>query len=255
MDENGDREVPYNDVTLYVTRHDTATGLSVTRPFLLKVNSLHLDGIAMSLDGGEEVMSGEGTVELQQGTRVLFIPKVTTNKGIENVKYSWSLEKPINKPFFSRYGGRNGMDGITSELQNPTCFYYNGGYYPVTLTVTDGRCTSTLSDTSLYIPESSVRSYRRALTLDEEIDNVYEENENLVLFEHFKVYPLLVTDYVTIESNQPNAKHEARLVDEQGRIMQIIKFMGSARIEMSGYASGVYYVCLDNGERHRILKR
>ena len=75
LDENGDREVPYNDVTLYVTRHDTATGLSVTRPFLLKVNSLHLDGIAMSLDGGEEVMSGEGTVELQQGTRVLFIPK------------------------------------------------------------------------------------------------------------------------------------------------------------------------------------
>ena len=256
LDQDGNKHVPTDDVTLYVTRHDTATGLSVTRPFLLKVNSLHLDGIAMSLDGGEEVMSGEGTVELQQGTRVLFIPKVTTNKGIENVKYSWSLEKPINKPFFSRYGGRNGMDGITSELQNPTCFYYNGGYYPVTLTVTDGRCTSTITDTSLYIPESSVRSYRRSLSLEEEeFDNVYEENENLVLFEHFKVYPLLVTDYVTIESNQPNAKHEARLVDEQGRVMQVIKFMGSAKIEMSGYASGVYYVCLDNGERHRILKR
>lgn len=256
LDQDGNKHVPTDDVTLYVTRHDTATGLSVTRPFLLKVNSLHLDGIAMSLDGGEEVMSGEGTVELQQGTRVLFIPKVTTNKGIENVKYSWSLEKPINKPFFSRYGGRNGMDGITSELQNPTCFYYNGGYYPVTLTVTDGRCTSTITDTTLYIPESSVRSYRRSLSLEEEeFDNVYEENENMVLFEHFKVYPLLVTDYVTIESNQPNAKHEARLVDEQGRIMQVIKFMGSAKIEMSGYASGVYYVCLDNGERHRILKR
>lgn len=256
LDENGDREVPYNDVTLYITRHDTATGLSVTRPFLMKINTLHLDGIAMSLDGGEEVMSGEGTVELQQGTRVLFIPKVTTNKGIENVKYSWSLEEPLNRKFFSRYGGRNGMDGITSELQNPTCFYYNGGYYPVTLTVTDGRCTSTITDTSLYIPESSVRSYRRSLSLEEEeFDNVYEENENLVLFEYFKVYPLLVTDYVTIESNQPNAKHEARLVDEQGRVMQIIKFMGSAKIEMAGYASGVYYVCLDNGERHRILKR
>ena len=256
LDDNGRRQVPTDDVTLYVTRHDTATGLSVTRPFLLKVNSLHLDGIAMSLDGGEEVMSGEGTVELQQGTRVLFIPKVTTNKGIENVKYSWSLEEPLNWKFFSRYGGRNGMDGITSELQNPTCFYYNGGYYPVTLTVTDGRCTSTITDTSLYIPESSVRSYRRSLSLEEEeFDNVYEENENMVLFEHFKVYPLLVTDYVTIESNQPNAKHEARLVDEQGRVMQVIKFMGSAKIEMSGYASGVYYVCLDNGKRHRILKR
>ena len=256
LDDNGRRQVPTDDVTLYVTRHDTATGLSVTRSFVLKVNTLKIDGIVMSLDGGEEVMSGEKKIELQQGNRVLFIPKLTANKGLENVKYHWSLEAPINESFFSRYGGRNGMDGITSELQNPTCFYYNGGYYPVTLTVTDGRCTSTITDTSLYIPESSVRSYRRSLSLEEEeFDNVYEENENMVLFEHFKVYPLLVTDYVTIESNQPNAKHEARLVDEQGRVMQIIKFMGSAKIEMSGYASGVYYVCLDNGERHRILKR
>ena len=254
LDENGDRQIPYDDVTVYVTRHDTARGLSVTSAFLLKVDILKIDGLGLNVDG-REYMAGESEIELRQGNRVRFIPYVTANN-IADVSYSWSLEEPINKPFFSRYGGRNGMDGITSELQNPTCFYYNGGYYPVTLTVTDGRCTSTITDTSLYIPESSVRSYRRSLSLEEEeFDNVYEENENLVLFEHFKVYPLLVTDYVTIESNQPNAKHEARLVDEQGRVMQIIKFMGSAKIEMSGYASGVYYVCLDNGERHRILKR
>ena len=254
LDENGDRQIPYDDVTVYVTRHDTARGLSVTSAFLLKVDILKIDGLGLNVDG-REYMAGESEIELRQGNRVRFIPYVTANN-IADVSYSWSLEEPINKPFFSRYGGRNGMDGITSELQNPTCFYYNGGYYPVTLTVTDGRCTSTISDTSLYIPESSVRSYRRSLSLEEEeFDNVYEENENLVLFEHFKVYPLLVTDYVTIESNQPNAKHEARLVDEQGRIMQIIKYIGSAKIEMAGYASGVYYVCLDNGERHRILKR
>ena len=254
LDENGDRQIPYDDVTVYVTRHDTARGLSVTSAFLLKVDILKIDGLGLNVDG-REYMAGESEIELRQGNRVRFIPYVTANN-ISDVSYSWSLEEPINKPFFSRYGGRNGMDGITSELQNPTCFYYNGGYYPVTLTVTDGRCTSTITDTSLYIPESSVRSYRRSLSLEEEeFDNVYEENENLVLFEHFKVYPLLVTDYVTIESNQPNAKHEAKLVDEQGRVMQVIKFMGSAKIEMAGYASGVYYVCLDNGERHRILKR
>ena len=254
LDENGDRQIPYDDVTVYVTRHDTARGLSVTSAFLLKVDILKIDGLGLNVDG-REYMAGESEIELRQGNRVRFIPYVTANN-IADVSYSWSLEEPINKPFFSRYGGRNGMDGITSELQNPSCFYYNGGYYPVTLTVTDGRCTSTITDTSLYIPESSVRSYRRSLSLEEEeFDNVYEENENLVLFEHLKVYPLLVTDYVTIESNQPNAKHEARLVDEQGRVMQVIKFMGSAKIEMAGYASGVYYVCLDNGERHRILKR
>ena len=147
------------------------------------------------------------------------------------------------------------MDGVTSELENPTCFYYNGGYYPVTLTVTDGRCTSTLSDTSLYIPESSVRSYRRALTLDEEIDNVYEENENIMIIESFKVYPLLVTDYVNIESNMSNVKHEAKLVDEQGRVLQSFSFIGSARIDMDRYASGVYHICLDNVQRYKIMKR
>lgn len=255
LDDNGRRQVPTDDVTLYVTRHDTATGLSVTRSFVLKVNTLKIDGIVMSLDGGEEVMSGEKKIELQQGNRVLFIPKLTANKGLENVKYHWSLEAPINESFFSRYGGRNGMDGVTSELENPTCFYYNGGYYPVTLTVTDGRCTSTLSDTSLYIPESSVRSYRRALTLDEEIDNVYEENENIMIIESFKVYPLLVTDYVNIESNMSNVKHEAKLVDEQGRVLQSFSFIGSARIDMDRYASGVYHICLDNVQRYKIMKR
>ncbi len=254
LDEDGNRQVPHNDVTLYVTRHDTARGLSVTRTFLLKVDELKIDKLTINVDGNEFI-AGETEIEMNQGSRVLFIPKVVTNKGLENVKYHWSLEEPLNKTFFTRYGGYKGIDGVTSELENPTCFYYNGGYYPISLTVTDGRCTSTITDTSLYIPESSVRSYRRSLSLDEEIDNVYEENENIMLFEYFKVYPLLVTDYVTIESNQPNAKHEARLVDELGRVMQNIKFMGSTRIDMTGYASGVYYVSLDNGEIYKVMKQ
>lgn len=254
LDEYGNRQVPHNDVTLFVTRHDTARGLSVTRAFLLKVDELKIDRLTINVDGNEFI-AGETEIEMNQGSRVLFIPKVVTNKGLENIKYHWSLEEPLNKTFFTRYGGYKGIDGVTSELENPTCFYYNGGYYPISLTVTDGRCTSTITDTSLYIPESSVRSYRRSLSLDEEIDNVYEENENIMLFEYFKVYPLLVTDYVTIESNQPNAKHEARLVDELGRVMQNIKFMGSTRIDMTGYASGVYYVSLDNGEIYKVMKQ
>ena len=253
LDEDGNRLVPFDDVTIYVTRHDTARGLSVMRSFILKVDKLKIDGLAMDVDG-REYMAGETEIELRQGNRVRFIPYVNASNTAD-VSYSWSLEEPINKSFFTIYGGRDGMDGITSELENPTCFYYNGGYYPVTLTVTDGRCTSTISDTSLYIPESSLRRYRRSLSFEEDIDIVYEENENKVLIEFFKVYPLLVTDYVSIESNHPNAKHEARLVDELGRVVQNISFMSSARIDMSGCASGVYYVCLDNGRKHRIIKR
>lgn len=248
-DENGEEHLPTDDVTLYVTRHDTTRGLSVTRAFVLKID--HLDvTYAMSVENGPDIRVGEKeTIYLNQGERVRFTPIVTTNREDSELTYHWSLEEPINTNFFSKYSGRDGKEGLTSEYEFPTCFYYNGGRYPVSLTVSDGHCETTVKDTSLYIPESSVRNYKTSMSMDPEAH--IEENEEM---EYLEVYPTIVFHDVTVKSNTQKV-HVAKVADELGRIYRNVKFVGMVQIPMDDMDSGTYFVIVDDDEMFKVVKR
>lgn len=248
-DENGEEHLPTDDVTLYVTRHDTTRGLSVTRAFVLKID--HLDvTYAMSVENGPDIRVGEKeTIYLNQGERVRFTPIVTTNREDSELTYHWSLEEPINTNFFSKYSGRNGKEGLTSEYESPTCFYYNGGRYPVSLTVSNGHCEAIVKDTSLYIPESSVRNYKTSMSMDPEAH--IEENEEM---EYLEVYPTIVFHDVTVKSNTQKV-HVAKVADELGRIYRNVKFVGMVQIPMDDMDSGTYFVIVDDDEMFKVVKR
>ena len=259
FDFNGYRlspsKIPSGNVTLYVTRHDTAHGLSVTRPFTLKVDALDAT-FAMSIENGMEIRVGENDINsINQGDRVQFIPVVSSNIEGE-FSYKWVLEEPLNLDLSKIYGGRNGLEGLTSERKSPSCYYYNGGFYPVSLTVSDGFCQMTVRDTSLYISESSLRSFNLSMSLE---DNIYENiKDDYGLFfvsnDFIDVFPTLVTDKVTVRSTG-RADHEALLVDDLGRTLQRVPFNGTVQISMEGYISGTYFIVVDGKERFKIVRK
>ncbi len=255
LDSTGNRMLPNDNVILYVTRHDTARGLSVTRSVTLNVDAFDAT-FAMSIENEPEIIVGENTVNrITQGDRVRFIPIVTSNME-GSMSYQWSLEEPLNKDFFNKYGGRNGIDGLTSEMKEPTCYYYNGGRYPVSLIISDGFCQKTIRDTSLYISESSLRSFNVSMSLEndllEYIDNEFQSELNV--YGRFVVFPTFVSDIVTVRSSDV-LPHDAMLVDEFGRILHTVSFNGSVQISMNDYISGSYFIVVDNQERIKIMKK
>lgn len=249
IDGDGNKVMPSDDVTLYVTRHDTLRGTSITRPVALRVNAFDAT-FAMSIENGPEIRVGENEVNvIRQGDRVQFIPKVTTN--IENsvISYDWKIEEPINKKYFSVYGGRNGIDGITSEKESPACYYYNGGYYRVSLEVTDGVCKTMVIDTSLYIPENSLRSFAVPMVMEDDI-----QDADIKVVDFIDVYPTIVKDWVNVVATGEST-HNVMLVDELGRVLQEEEFNGSVRVPMNGCVSGTYFIVVDEQERFKVIKR
>lgn len=252
LDSTGNKILPSDNVILYVTRHDTARGLSVTRSVTLKVDAFDAT-FAMSIENESEIKVGEnGVNRINQGDRVRFIPIVTSNME-GNMSYKWSLEEPLNKDFFNKYGGRNGMDGLTSEMKEPTCYYYNGGRYPVSLIISDGFCQKTIKDTSLYISESSLRKFDVPMALENELMGI-DGNDSYVKIPFINVFPTLVTNIVNVSSTD-KSEHNAILVDELGRTLMIVSFNGSVQISMDNYISGTYFIVVDNQEKFKIIKK
>lgn len=260
FDFNGYRlspsKLPSGNVTLYVTRHDTAHGLSVTRSVVLKVDALDVT-FAMSIENDPLVRVGENrTNQISQGDRVQFVPIVSSSNDGGEFSYKWVLEEPLNLDLSKIYGGRNGLDGLTSERESPSCYYYNGGRYPVSLTVSDGFCQMTVRDTSLYISESSLRSFNVSMSLEDDIYENVKDDYGLFFVSHdfIDVFPTLVTDMVTVRSTGRN-DHEAVLVDNLGRTLQTVPFNGSVQISMEGYISGTYFIVVDGKERFKIVRK
>lgn len=260
FDFNGYRlspsKLPSGNVTLYVTRHDTAHGLSVTRSVVLKVDALDVT-FAMSIENDPLVRVGENiTNQISQGDRVQFVPIVSSSNDGGEFSYKWVLEEPLNLDLAKIYGGRNGLDGLTSERESPSCYYYNGGRYPVSLTVSDGFCQMTVRDTSLYISESSLRSFNVSMSLEDDIYENVKDDYGLFFVSHdfIDVFPTLVTDMVTVRSTGRN-DHEAVLVDDLGRTLQTVPFNGSVQISMEGYISGTYFIVVDGKERFKIVRK
>ena len=151
---------------------------------------------------------------------------------------------------------RNGLDGLTSERESPSCYYYNGGRYPVSLTVSDGFCQMTVRDTSLYISESSLRSFNVSMSLEDDIYENVKDSYGLFSVSHdfIDVFPTLVTDKVTVRSTG-RTDHEALLVDDLGRKLQRVPFNGTVLISMEGYISGTYFIVVDGKERFKIVRK
>lgn len=255
MDSTGNRRLPSDIVTLYVTRHDTARGLSVTRPITLKVDAIDVT-FAMSIENKPAIKVGEnGVNQISQGDRVQFIPVVSSNIEGE-MSYKWVLEEPLNLELSKKYGGRNGLDGLTSEIKSPSCYYYNGGYYPISLTVSDGFCQQTVRDTSLYISESSLRSFNVSMALADDWSEYGKEGFDLTFVDHhfINIFPTLVTDFVTVSSTD-KSDHNAMLIDELGRTLLVVSFNGSVQISMNEYISGTYFIVVDNKENFKIIKK
>lgn len=239
-----------DNLTLHITRIDPKTGLTVSRS--IEIPTINLGAtFAMSVEGGEEILAGEKkSVMIEQGSRVEFRPIVVTNSS-NPLTYKWSLQEPLNKEYYKIYGGREGLDGLTSELENPSCYYYNGGRYPMKLVVTDGECTSEIRDTSLYLPEESVRSrYNKSFALEGSLDYV-----EVIESEYVDVNPRLITDHVIVSSTNPTNVHSVKLVDELSREVWNGSFCGSLKIQTENLISGVYFIIVDETKIYKLIKK
>lgn len=251
--KNGEYVYPPCDFTLNLTRHDTLYGLSISESFFIHINTLEA-GYSIEVENGEEFRVGEKeTILLAQGNRVQFREKVSENYNgnKEDLSFQWVLEEPLNTDFSYQYGGRMGLDGLTSELENPSCYYYNGGRYPMKLVVTDGECTSEIRDTSLYLPEESVRSrYNKSFALEGSLDYV-----EVIESEYVDVNPRLITDHVIVSSTNPTNVHSVKLVDELSREVWNGSFSGSLKIQTENLISGVYFIIVDETKIYKLIKK
>ena len=251
--KKGEYVYPPCDFTLNLTRHDTLYGLSISESFFIHINTLEAT-YSIEVENGEEFRVGEKeTILLAQGNRVQFREKVSENYNgnKEDLSYQWVLEEPLNTDFSYQYGGRMGLDGLTSELPNPSCYYYNGGRYPMKLVVTDGECTSEIRDTSLYLPEESVRSrYNKSFALEGSLDYV-----EVIESEYVDVNPRLITDHVIVSSTNPTNVHSVKLVDELSREVWNGSFSGSLKIQTENLISGVYFIIVDETKIYKLIKK
>ncbi len=252
--KNGEYVYPPCDFTLNLTRHDTLYGLSISESFFIHINTLEA-GYSIEVENGEEFRVGEKeTILLAQGNRVQFREKVSENYNgnKEDLSYQWVLEEPLNITLdYTQHGGRMGLDGLTSELENPSCYYYNGGRYPMKLVVTDGECTSEIRDTSLYLPEESVRSrYNKSFALEGSLDYV-----EVIESEYVDVNPRLITDHVIVSSTNPTNVHSVKLVDELSRVVWNGSFSGSLKIQTENLISGVYFIIVDETKIYKLIKK
>lgn len=146
----------------------------------------------------------------------------------------WNLIDPKNTSYYKTYGGSIGREGLTSELESPVCYFYNGGIYTVRLTVDDGQCESVVKDSALYIDKITVRSYP--------VSARFENGGDLNVDDYFvfvKVTPTRISEYFDIKTNSLKTECYV-LYDASGVKVKDGMFNQDIRIEASGLSSGVY---------------
>lgn len=238
------------DVT--ITRRFIATGATSKKTVHFEV--VHLSAsFKYNVDGvAEHNMGGRlNSVRLNQGSKVLFSADATSDRGASSISYKWQLIRPLNPEYYAEFGGSVGIEGLTSRLQNPTCFFYNAGTYRVQLEVTDGVCKSVMADSALYIDKNTVRSYLVGAAFadgDEPIDFQMPEVASYV-----DVYPSVVESSLEIVTNAKDIL-PYEVIDETGLKMTKGKVSGYERIDASSWCSGLYIVHV-NGQIFKVLKR
>ena len=233
---------PKHSFDVEVSRIVKATGAKSSKVVHVAVNEMaSYAKFRYVIDGMEEHESGGEyrSVRLNQGSRVVFTPEVESNYG--NLSYKWNLIAPLNTEYYKKYGGSVGREGLTSEREEPVCYFYNGGGYKVQMTVTDGHCTATVSDSALYIDKSTVRSYSMPALFEDYVD------ENVVLIDGYDdnvyvdVYPTHVTSYFDIMTNSRETERY-EVFDSKGLKVKEDSFVKKVRVDITGLPTGVYFV-------------
>lgn len=229
---------PKHSFDVEVTRIVNATGASSTKLVHFTVNDLSAT-FSYIVDGVELHQSGEPeqSVRLNQGSRVVFTPEV--EGGNESLTYKWNLIAPLNTEYYNTYGGSVGREGLTSTLESPACYFYNGGVYTIQMTVSDGMCTAMVRDSALYIDRNTVRSFRHSVSLEEEVDDNYVDFFNEYVY--VDIYPTLITDYCMINTNSKKLEHY-EIYDANGMKVKEGDFIKTVRIETSALPTGVYVI-------------
>lgn len=233
---------PKHSFDVEVTRIVKATGAKSSKVVHVAVNEMaSYAKFRYVIDGMEEHESGGEyrSVRLNQGSRVVFTPEVESNYG--NLSYKWDLIAPLNTEYYKKYGGSVGREGLTSEREEPVCYFYNGGGYKVQMTVTDGHCTTTVRDSALYIDMSTVRSYSMPALFEDYVD------ENVVLIDGYDdkvyvdVFPTHVANHFDIiTTSEETEKYE--VFDAKGLKIKEDNFVKKVRVDISGLSTGVYFV-------------
>lgn len=242
------------DVT--ITRIDMASGATSKKMVHFEVNHLFAS-FKYNVDGVAEYDMGGRTngVRLNQGSKVFFSADAKSDRGASSISYKWQLIRPLNPEYYDKFGGSVGIEGLTSRLQNPTCYFYNAGTYRVQLEVSDGVCKSVMVDSSLFIDKSTVRSYNvDAMFADGDEPFVDEEYEREYANGFYvDVYPTLVESSFGISTNAKESL-PYEVIDEAGLKMTKGKVSGYERIDASSWHSGLYVVRVD-GLIFKVLKR
>lgn len=223
--------LPESSFDVEITRYVKKTGASSTKMVHFFVNELSAT-FSYLVDGVDSHMAGEDphSVRINQGSKVTFIPKVTTLKDDASLSYKWWLVNPLNVDFYNTYGGSEGREGVTSPKESPSCYFYNPLDYTIKMTVTDGMCTATVVDSAMYIDKSTFRHYLVDASFDE------EDEVSIAGKRNFSVYPNPCVDFlhVTTESLE-----RVELFDTKG-VLLFNGDGGDVYIDMRTFLPGLY---------------
>ncbi len=240
-------DYPSESFDVEITRYVKRTGASSTKIVHFFVNDLKAS-FSYIVDGVESHQSGEPakTVRINQGSKVTFKSETKSEYPDAELSYKWQLIRPLNSHYYNTFGGSVGRDGLTSELDSPSCYFYNAGSYPIKFEVSDGMCSSTVIDTAIYIDQATVRHYS--------VDGAFElesfDPEQIIHEYNLSVYPNPCQDVLHVKT-EPEA--EIRLFDLIGT--KLYEGKGSqGTIDMRPFVSGSYLLDV-NGEKIKILKR
>lgn len=236
---------PERSFDVEITRYVKQTGASSTKMVHFFVDDLKanfsyvVDGIETHMGGGEP-----HSVRLNQGSKVKFVPEVSSSLLDASLSYKWYLIEPLNADFYALYGGSEGREGVTSVKESPSCYFYNPLDYTVKMTVTDGMCSATVVDNAMYVDKSTFRHYLVDASFEEE-DEIHEMVPNA-----FSVYPNPCVDFLHVRCVQGEM---VELHDMKG-VKLFVTLGGEVEIDMRPFAPGSYLLRVGE-EEYVILKR
>jgi hypothetical protein len=233
--------IPRESFDVTITRHVIATGATSKKVVHFVVDHFS-SSFKYIVDGANEYQMGqlENSVRLNQGSKVSFIAEATSDvKSSSDISYKWHLIEPLNLNYYSTFGGSVGIEGLTSKLQDPSCYFYNAGTYKIVLEVTDGICKSTLSDSALYIDKSTVRGYLVAAAFTDSDEPIDFQMPGIATY--VDVYPSVVEYSLEIVTNAKESL-PYEVIDEVGLKVKKGKVSGHISIDATSWRSGVYMV-------------
>lgn len=224
----------YEDVKLHISRFDMQTGAVANKYVLVDYLPLKVD-FSFAIDG-KEYPSTHSAVVVGQGQRVEFISRV--ENAPSSARYKWKFMSADN------FLKAKEDDGYYSSLQNPVCYFYRSGHYPITLTVATDDCEAQAIYQSIYLPEYNVK--RGTLSdVVVEGEEAFEQEEMAVV-----VTPNPCKDYLLVTSPRQSI---VQLLNMTG--VQLYQTEGNQlEIDMRAFSSGVYLLNVD-GEIFKVLKK